>query len=198
VSGVAPTNAPRSVDQVLDARVGGSLGLPDNTLQLVLPAGVADTDFLLVSLTEVAPTSRSANLQVGSRRFVLTVVDSGGATVTNFGVPILVRAAGTAESASITALDPTTSQFKTLPADAQTGQVTASLDKLAASATTGLADNSLTIASTATSSSLDTAGSAIGTTAPAEVQPQPASSTGSSSSNSFDPAQILRGLGLMP
>jgi hypothetical protein len=215
-SNVTSTNLAGPVNRVVDASVGGSLNLPDNSLQLMVPAGVADTDFLLVSLTEVGPTSPSANLQVGSRRFVLTVVDSGGATVTTFGTPIVVTVAGTAGSASVTALDPATGRFKTLLTNSQTGQVIASLDQLAASATTGLADTStLSIASTSSSRGLDSVGATTGSVgtgtasaAVAPAQPQSAATTSSTSSSSgggsssggssFDPAQILRSLGLMP
>jgi hypothetical protein len=205
-SGAAPASGAASnglapVNQVIDARVGGALSLPDNTLQLLIPAGVADTDFVLVSLTEVGPTSASANLQVGTRRFVLSVIDSGGATVTHFGTSIVVNA-GASGSLSVTALDPATGGFKTVRTDALPGQVTASLDTLAASATTGVADNSLTIArSTTSSSSLDSVGTSTntgtdtGSSTAVGAQPQPARSGGNSS---FDPSQILRNLGLMP
>ena len=42
-SSVAPVNTSlaRPVDQVVDARLGGSLTLPDNSLRLMIPAGAA-------------------------------------------------------------------------------------------------------------------------------------------------------------
>jgi hypothetical protein len=192
------------VDQVIDATLGGALALPDGSLQLVVPAGVADTDFLLVSLTEVGPGSASGNLQVGSRTFAMTVVDSGGATVTNFGTPILVTATTAAQpapalsgaggargSGGIAALDPASGRFAPITTDAQPGQVTGSLDRLARPAATGTPDASLTIASTTSNGGTSTASSGA-------ARQQQQSQNRGSGSGSADPAQVLRALGLIP
>jgi hypothetical protein len=179
---------------VIDATQGGTLALPDRSLQLAIPGGVADTDFLLVSLTEVGSGSASGNLQVGNREFAMTIVDSGGATVTTFGTPILVTAAG-AGGAAIAALDPTSGQFNPIAADAQAGQVTASLDRLAAPATTGVPDAALSIASATsrlgTTSTNTNSNTSTGTSASQPSQQQ-------SSASRDDPAAVLRSLGMTP
>jgi hypothetical protein len=177
------------------------LVLPDRTLQLVIPSGVANADFLLVSVSEVAPGSASGNLQVGTRLFAVTVVDSGGATVTTFGTPILVSATTTAAGAAtpsrwvgsgsatgIAALDPASHQFRWITTnEQQPGRLMGSLDSLAAPATTGLADTGLTIASTHSTTADTTA-----------ALPAPLSPTGGAQSSNIEPAQILRSLGLLP
>jgi hypothetical protein len=190
---VASTNLAGPFDQVIDATLGGSLALPDRSLQLAVPAGVANTDFVLVSLTEVGPSSASGNLQVGNRVFALNVVDSGGLTVTNFGTPILVTASASAPRATgpatrgIAALDPTSGQFSSITTDAPSGQLVGSLDKLAAPATTSVPDAGLNIASTR--------GSRTAAAPQPQQQRQPQSAGGGSSA---DPANILAALGLAP
>jgi hypothetical protein len=149
LSASAPASSPAGpIDLVVDATVGGTLALPDNSLRLVIPAGVADTDSLLVSISEVAPSSASGNLEVGTRLFAVTLVDSGGASITNFGTPVLLTAMSTTSTGRssanstaslVSALDPDSGQFSPLATVPQSGgQVAGSLDKLAAPTSTGV------------------------------------------------------------
>jgi hypothetical protein len=138
---------------VVDPAAGGVLALNDESLRLVIPAGVADTDVLTVSLAEVDPTTTPANLQIGNRGFVLTVVDGGGATLNSFGVPISVLARPTgadpsAEAISISILDPDSNAF--LPADAAVQpdlQTAVALERIGTPQSAAAPEPSLAIAS---------------------------------------------------
>jgi cytochrome c peroxidase len=111
---------------VVASTAGGVLALADGSVSLMIPAGVADTDLLTVSLAEVDPTSAAANLQVGNRAFLLTAVDSGGGTITSFAAPISLTAQPGGPDLVISALDPDSGQFVALPADG----TTVALDRL--------------------------------------------------------------------
>jgi cytochrome c peroxidase len=138
---------------VVDPTAGGVLALNDASLRLVIPAGVADTDVLTVSLTEVDATTTPANLQVGNRAFVLTVVDGGGATLNTFSAPIsmLARSANpdpAAAAISISALDPDSNEFLAADAAIQPNLETAvALDRIGTPPSVGTSEPSLGIAS---------------------------------------------------
>jgi hypothetical protein len=138
---------------VVDPAAGGVLALGDQSLRLVIPAGVADTDVLTVSLTEVDPTTTPANLQVGNRAFVLTVVDGGGATLNSFAAPISVLARSTnpdpTAAVSISALDPDSNELMPAEVSLQPDLQTAvALDRIGTPPSVAAPEPSLAIAST--------------------------------------------------
>jgi hypothetical protein len=108
---------------------------------------------LTVSLTEVDPASAPANLQVGNRAFVLTVVDGGGVTINTFGAPIsvLARPANpdpTAPPVSISALDPDSNELVATDAAVQQDLETAvALGRIGTPPSAAAPASSLTVAS---------------------------------------------------
>jgi hypothetical protein len=170
---------------VVDPAAGGVLVLDDQSLRLVIPAGVAETDVLTVSLTEVDPTTTPANLQVGDRAFILTVVDGGGATLNSFAAPISVLArpanADPATAAiSISALDPDSNAL--VPADAAVQpdlQTAVALERIGTPPSVAASEPSLGIASVSAPSAASSQ--------PSKASPPPG-----------DPQAIARSEGLIP
>jgi hypothetical protein len=178
---------------VVDPAAGGVLALADQSVRLVIPSGVADAEVLTVSLTEVNPNTTPANLQVGNRFFVLTVVDGGGATLTSFGAPISVVARPAAAdvsalgggdpsslAVSVSALDGESGQFGPLTAQVQPDLQTAvTLDGVGAPPSDVASEASLGVASTSAPSAASSPPSKV----PAPVG---------------DPEAIARSEGLIP
>ena len=76
---------------LIDPGVGGVLSSPDGLLVIGVPAG--EEDWLTLSLTDVTSLAgAAANLQVGSRSYVLGVQDSDNAVVIRFDPPLDVAA----------------------------------------------------------------------------------------------------------
>ena len=109
----------------------------DGALLVTIPADAAD--WLMVSLTELSAASQdAANLQVGSRRYVLSVQDSTGADVSAFSPPLelsvrpelIALQAGSLDAAVVMALDPDSGAFDILATTVQGTQLQTSLDSL--------------------------------------------------------------------
>ena len=122
---------------VVDPSTGGLVSSSDAALIVTIPADAAD--WLTVSLTELSPASQdAANLQVGSRRYVLSVQDSTGADVSVFSPPLELSVqpdmtslqAGSLDAAVVMALDPDSGAFDILATTVQGTQLQTSLDSL--------------------------------------------------------------------
>jgi hypothetical protein len=115
------TTTTTTITVVVDAATGGVLTTPDAAVTIEVPAG--QTDNLTLSLTEVSPlTGDTNNLQVGGRRYLLTVQDSDGGSVTNFSPPLVLTfrpdptllASGNLDALLVFATNPDTGSFEAL------------------------------------------------------------------------------------
>jgi len=130
--GDSPTLVPVSTTVVVDPSEGGALSSPDGALVLAIPAG--EYDWLTLTLTDVTSlTGPAANLQVGSRSYMLVVRDSSDASVVNFSPPLEVTVFGDdlLEADAVLAFNPETGSFDALPSTEVEAGLAISLASLA-------------------------------------------------------------------